>query len=130
MRDDAAALPRGGWHWRSLAPRFDDERDVLVVAGGDDVGLTLAARAVTQRTALERLTGSSVRVSAKSGPQAVRSAQPAGTAPLALAPVLAENKGFLDSLPRWAFPALVVLIAFGLFVVKLVRSRMTAARRL
>jgi hypothetical protein len=123
-----SAQPRPGEGRLTLAPSpFDDERDVLIVAG-DDAGLALAARAVTQRTVLERLTGSAARVSTKT-PEAVRAAVPAGTPPLALAPVLADDKGFFGSLPRWAVPAAVMLIAFAAFVAGLVRRRLTAARR-
>ena len=124
-----ASAPPGSGHLALARSPFEDERDVLVVAGRDDAGLARAARAVTERASLERLAGASVRVSASGGPQAVRAAQPAGTPPLALAPVLVEDESFLDSLPRWFFPAVVVLIAFLVFVSSLVRGRMRGARR-
>jgi hypothetical protein len=124
-----ADAPPGSGHLALARSPFEDGRDVLVVAGRDGAGLALAARALTQRASLERLAGASVRVSARGGPQALRAAQPAGAPPLALAPVLAEDEGFLASLPRWFFPALVVLLAFLLFVFRLVRGRMRAARR-
>lgn len=125
---NTAAAPGSGRLTLARSP-YDNDRDVLVVAGGDDAGLALAARAVTQHATLERLTGSAAQVSAKDAPQATSAAQPAGQAPLALAPVLADDKGFFASLPRWAFPAAVVLIGFILFVVLLVRRRARPSQR-
>lgn len=100
------------------------ERSVLIVQGADDAGLARAAMALTRRASVERLTGSVARVAPRSAPVAL--AATPGDPPVLLAPVLDE--GPLADLPPWAVPAAVVLVAFLVFIVVLVRRRVRAAR--
>ena len=118
--EGALALKRSPW---------SDERAVLLVAGADDDGLTRTASALAQRAVVERLAGSAMRVTPRAALEATATAVPAGQPPVALAPILDEDERFLESLPDYAIPAAVVLVAFLAFVALLVRRRVQAARR-